>query len=147
MVVDRQGIIIRANSAAREEVRRNPEGLPFADVFSPCDSNDERRSEWRLIEHTFETRSSYRGRLLRGGHDCTRLLSVDVYPVFGASGRPQLVVEIVRDVTDDKEAEVQTRHREKMMALGMLAAGIAHDLGNPLASLSSELELLEREMR
>jgi signal transduction histidine kinase len=57
----------------------------------------------------------------------------------------QLVIQIVRDVTREKAAEMQSHHQEKMAALGMLAAGFAHDLGNPLASLSSELELLEEE--
>jgi signal transduction histidine kinase len=41
--------------------------------------------------------------------------------------------------------EAQVRHQEKMAGLGVLAAGFAHDLGNPLASLSTELELLEGE--
>jgi len=41
--------------------------------------------------------------------------------------------------------ETQVHHQEKMASLGVLAAGFAHDLGNPLASLSTELELLEGE--
>lgn len=41
--------------------------------------------------------------------------------------------------------QAQIRHQEKMAALGVLAAGIAHDIGNPLASMSSELEMLELE--
>jgi signal transduction histidine kinase len=41
--------------------------------------------------------------------------------------------------------EAEARHQEKMASLGLFAGGIAHDLGNPLASLSSELELLEGE--
>lgn len=41
--------------------------------------------------------------------------------------------------------EAQIRHQEKMASLGTLAAGFAHDLGNPLASLATELELLEGE--
>jgi signal transduction histidine kinase len=41
--------------------------------------------------------------------------------------------------------EAQVRHQEKMAGLGVLAAGFAHDMGNPLASLSTELEMLEGE--
>jgi C4-dicarboxylate-specific signal transduction histidine kinase len=59
--------------------------------------------------------------------------------------RPRLHLEIERDVTLNRELEAQVRHQEKMASLGLLAAGIAHDLGNPLASLSTELELLEGE--
>ncbi len=43
----------------------------------------------------------------------------------------------------ERNLEAQLRHQEKMASLGVLAAGFAHDIGNPLASISTELELLE----
>lgn len=60
-------------------------------------------------------------------------------------GGDGLVIEVGRDVTEQRNLEAQVRHQEKMASLGVLAAGFAHDLGNPLASLSTELELLEDE--
>ncbi|MBL9026996.1 MAG: ATP-binding protein [Myxococcales bacterium] len=68
--------------------------------------------------------------------------TVEVPPSASGGG---LVIEVQRDVTETRELEAQVRHQEKMASLGLLAAGIAHDLGNPLASLSTELELLEDE--
>lgn len=59
--------------------------------------------------------------------------------------RPALVLELSRDVTETRELQASLQHQDKMASLGLLAAGIAHDLGNPLASLSTELELLETE--
>lgn len=56
-----------------------------------------------------------------------------------------LVIEVGRDVTERRSLEAQLTHQEKMASLGVMAAGFAHDLGNPLASLSTELELLEGE--
>jgi signal transduction histidine kinase len=51
-----------------------------------------------------------------------------------------------RRLQDDiEQLAARLRHQEKMASLGALAAGFAHDLGNPLASLSTELELLEGE--
>lgn len=44
-----------------------------------------------------------------------------------------------------REAESLAHEQERLASLGVLAAGIAHDLSNPLASLSSELEILEGE--
>jgi signal transduction histidine kinase len=58
-------------------------------------------------------------------------------------GRSLLVLESARDVTRARQLETQMRHHEKMAALGVLSAGIAHDIRNPLASMSAELEMLE----
>ncbi len=74
-----------------------------------------------------------------------RLFEVQRYPVLARDGDAELVLEVARDVTDAKRLEAVVVHQEKMASLGVLAAGIAHDIGNPLASLSSELEMLELE--
>jgi len=82
--------------------------------------------------------------MIRGGKDCASVLSIDTYPVIDSWGKASLVIEVARDVTKETENDILTRHREKMAALGMLAAGFAHELGNPLTSLSTGLTLLER---
>lgn len=74
-----------------------------------------------------------------------RLWELETIRVADAAGRGHVIVEVGRDVTERSALEAQVRHQEKMASLGLLAGGIAHDLGNPLASLSSELELLEGE--
>lgn len=74
-----------------------------------------------------------------------RVWEVERIPVPDEGGGAGFVLEVRRDVTQQKNLEAQLRHQEKMAGLGMLTAGFAHDLGNPLASLSTELELLEDE--
>jgi PAS domain S-box-containing protein len=57
----------------------------------------------------------------------------------------QLEDKIDREVATAKKLEQQVLHSEKLAALGRLAAGVAHEIGNPLTSISTFSQLL-REM-
>ncbi len=65
-------------------------------------------------------------------------------PVLDAEGETIQVVELIEDVTDRKALEAEALHAGKLTALGQMAAGVAHEIGNPLSSLATRLELLER---
>lgn len=54
------------------------------------------------------------------------------------------VLIMIQDITEKKQLEAQVMHREKMSAFGLLSAGIAHEIGNPLSSLSSLLQYAQR---
>ncbi|MDL1891811.1 PAS domain S-box protein [Sphingobacteriales bacterium CHB3] len=49
-----------------------------------------------------------------------------------------------RDITEQKQLEQQLMHSQKMESMGTLAAGIAHEVGNPLTSISSIVQVLQR---
>ena len=84
------------------------------------------------------------GRKYEGApRDGERAWDVEKVAMPGTNGGRGYVVEVGHDVTERRNLEAQMRHQEKMASLGVLAAGFAHDIGNPLASISTELELLE----
>ncbi len=64
-----------------------------------------------------------------------------------ATGEPVGHAIILRDITESRRTEQQTIESERLNALTLLAAGVAHEIGNPLNSLDIHLQLIEREAR
>lgn len=60
-----------------------------------------------------------------------------------ATGR-ELIRATITDISELKTLQEKIRHAEKMAAIGVLAAGVAHEVGNPLLALSMAAQSLER---
>jgi PAS domain S-box-containing protein len=65
-------------------------------------------------------------------------------PVVGHDDQVSHVVEVWRDISERSQLEAQLAHSERLASLGMLAAGVAHEINNPLASILSGVERLQR---
>jgi PAS domain S-box-containing protein len=65
-------------------------------------------------------------------------------PLVGPDGHVQTLV-LIQDITDMKKMEEQMMHSEKLSALARISAGVSHEIGNPLTSISSYVQIL-REM-
>jgi len=72
------------------------------------------------------------------------VVTVETYPIILESGEPCAVV-VEKVVTEQQKLQALMLHQEKMAAFGLLAAGVAHDLGNPLSGIEMHLQLLQEE--
>ena len=64
-------------------------------------------------------------------------------PVKGVDGEVHGYIRLVQDVTEMKKMEEQMMHSEKLASIGRLTAGIAHEIGNPLTSVFSFVQILK----
>lgn len=67
-----------------------------------------------------------------------------VSPVRDRGGQPVQAVDVVEDITNRKALETEALHAGRLAVLGQLAAGVAHEIGNPLSSIHARLQLMKR---
>ena len=80
--------------------------------------------------------------LVRGGREL--VLGVSVSPLHDRGGQFRGRVVNFQDLTDLRKMEQSMRQAERLAVVGGLAAGVAHEIRNPLASISGSIELLHQ---
>lgn len=68
-------------------------------------------------------------------------------PATDSSGREVVLVVSGRDVTDEKARDERSRHNERLAAIGTLAAGLAHEIRNPLNGAQLHVAFLDRAIK
>lgn len=133
LTCDRDGRIALANPAAAALFGGPLVGRPLAEVLAGEDA----LAAFGGPHADVSGEAAFRGGLAGGG----RVLAVRRSPLV-AAGRPAGFVLSLLDVTEQRKAERRSRENERLAALGGMAGGLLHELGNPLAALTMYLDLL-----
>jgi two-component system sensor histidine kinase PilS (NtrC family) len=73
-------------------------------------------------------------------------LGATVAPLLGGGGRHAGQLVSFQDLTLINQRDAERQRQERLAAVGEMAAGIAHEIRNPLASMSGSIQLLRREL-
>jgi PAS domain S-box-containing protein len=147
VVVDRQHRLVAANARYLDAFgaqRSDLVGTQCSDALH-CPEDQAVGGGRCAACETFELRRPERRiRNLPDQNGALRRWEVSFNPVFDAGGQVSHVVEVWRDITVRSQLESQLGHSERLAALGTLAAGVGHEINNPLSSLMAGIESLER---
>jgi PAS domain S-box-containing protein len=135
-VIDTDFKILRANKSYAAFVRlpiRDIIGKPCFEIFWKRSSVCERCPAQKTMNSGFiVTKQHFSLRTVSG----IRHFDIGSFPVIGDDGKPENVIEQIRDVTEEKSVLEQLIRSEKLATIGTMTAGIAHEMINPLSGIS-----------
>jgi PAS domain S-box-containing protein len=143
---DREGRWVFANPAALVAAGRSSDeviGRTDREIHATgggaeaLSQTDRRVLDSGATETSEETRSTSRGE---------RLFLTSKAPFRDQDGRIAGVVGSARDITERKELEVRTARQDRLANMGLVAAGVAHEINNPLTYVVYDLESLTTEL-
>ena len=143
LVIDCEGQVEFSNSAAHRILRGSADWdqtgyEKIVNVPFQCERLQEVIESARSdLYREFEIGSAEAGRAL---------LQSSMSPVLGENGDVLGVVEIIRDITRQRQVERQLKHHRHMASLGEMAAGVAHEIRNPLGAIEGFALLLKRDL-
>jgi len=138
LVVDDAGRITTANAAAQAALGSEAAlGTDYRSTFpdSPLP---------RLLDGAGAVDSYEHHR--RSADGSRRVLTAKATPLRDASGRLLGAVEVFEDVTEVRYLEEQVERADRLQQLGEMAAGVAHEIRNPLNGIEGFASLLARDL-
>jgi two-component system, NtrC family, sensor histidine kinase PilS len=144
LTTDWEGGITFMNRAAAEITGRPIGDLLRRNILEVL--GQERPFLWR-IRAALEKEKRYRFELDyagRWGRDL--FLGFTVSVLKDRSGAPLGMIFIFQDLTEIRVLEDEVALKKRMAALGEMAAGVAHELRNPMASISGSVQVLKRDL-
>lgn len=132
LLMNKHGKIEWANQKMKEIVGVDINGKYCEEICpncTPLSSYKGKNIQTEILTNLFGERDKY--------------FQITTAPIKDENGEVHSYIRLIQDVTEMKKLEEQMMHSEKMASLGRLTAGIAHEIGNPLTSVFSFVQILK----
>jgi PAS domain S-box-containing protein len=142
LAVDLLGTVDAWNSRMEQLIGVSPSdavGKPFSHILPPDLVQEiEARGDEEQVTGIYKHRLTH--------HGSSVVLNVSITPLVGKSGEKIGRLLLFDDVTQRERMEEQMSQTEKLTSLGLLAAGVAHEVNTPLAVISNYIQMLAKQM-
>jgi two-component system NtrC family sensor kinase len=145
-IIDRQYRLIAINRSRADRAGKTPPDLVGGRCYQVLFQRQAACAGCRVMEIFEAGRSTTRTERRGSAADETTEWEISTYPILDEDENIVQAILLEQDVTDKRRLEAMMTQSEKLAAVGQLAAGVAHEINNPLTAILANAQMLQRRL-
>lgn len=145
-IIDRKYNLAAVNMHRSHRTNDSPNVLVGRRCYESLYQRDDVCPGCRVIETLFGGESTTRTKRQWETDDEPKEWEISTYPIYDDAKSVTQAILLEQDVTEKRRLEATLAQSEKLAAVGQLAAGLAHEINNPLTAIIANAQLLQREL-
>ncbi len=145
-IIDRNYFLVAVNRSRATRAGIAPNQLVGKRCFEALHHTNDPCSGCKVAETFYNSAITNRNQRSWGDNDTATEWEISTYPISDSNDLVIQAILLEQDVTEKRHLETELIQSEKLAAVGQLAAGVAHEINNPLAAVIANAQILMRDL-
>lgn len=145
-IVNRQYTLIALNMSSANRAGERPNLLVGQKCYQALYNRQEICPGCRVSETLIKGRTTNRSERRNLSDEEISDWDISSFPIYDEADEVVQAILLEQDVTEKRRLETTLAQSEKLAAVGQLAAGVAHEINNPLTAIIANAQLMQREI-